>query len=524
VSAGTSGPAGTILVVDDTDSSRFLFSTWLRRSGYEVVESTSGGEAIAVLKYRDVDLVVLDINLPDISGLEVCTWIKAEIGGGSVPVLHVSATAIAVEDRSAGLVGGADAYLVQPLERAELLATVMALLRLSRSRRRAERMAERLSLLYAATLEFHTSTDAGGLVRALARGAAAISGSDAVVVAVIEGRGFAAWAGAGTSSALLLPCKVADVEATTNGSAEVVARLRSRGLAVPTDFDVVPVRSRSGHALGCLLTAERDEELRPVLSQLALAGAVAAENLRALEVERSIALTLQRSLMPEALHLVPGVTAAARYEASSEPAEVGGDFFEVLPLDSGHIAVAMGDVEGHSLQAATVMAALRNGMRAYLLEGHGPGATLDRLDGLLVRFHPEVTATVVCGVIDVEGARLVLANAGHIPALLTGPGGGGYLEVGGTLLGLPSSHPETVHALAPGWALVLVTDGLLERRDGYFGGALGELRAVVGDGQEDPNLLCERILAEVGPREKRIDDVAVLAVRTSGGDAPGRCQ
>lgn len=113
----------TILVVDDTAASRYISGSWLRRSGHRVIEAATGTEALAALAATEVDLVLLDVGLPDMSGFDVCERIKSDPALAR-PVIHLSATAIRGADRAQGLTRGADAYLTEPVEPDELLATV----------------------------------------------------------------------------------------------------------------------------------------------------------------------------------------------------------------------------------------------------------------------------------------------------------------------------------------------------------------------------------------------------------------
>src|SRR5580700_3451519 len=98
-----SEPDRSILIVDDSEGTRFVFSNWLRKAGYVVHEAATGAEAIDLLAHHRFDIVVLDVNLPDMSGYDVCAHIKSTRRTAAVPVLHVSATATDPEDRSAGL-------------------------------------------------------------------------------------------------------------------------------------------------------------------------------------------------------------------------------------------------------------------------------------------------------------------------------------------------------------------------------------------------------------------------------------
>jgi PAS domain S-box-containing protein len=119
---------GTILYADDTEAQRYALSRVLRSAGFCVLEARTGQEALEVSAQRP-DLIVLDVNLPDISGIEVCKRLKANDITARTPVLQVSASLVSTEARVAGLEGGADAYLTQPIEPQELIATARALLR-----------------------------------------------------------------------------------------------------------------------------------------------------------------------------------------------------------------------------------------------------------------------------------------------------------------------------------------------------------------------------------------------------------
>jgi|GEM_PF-2310674 len=131
---GEAGPeAECILVVDDLAANRRLVGTWLGHAGYRVSEAQDGGRALELVRSAGPDLVVLDVNLPDLSGLEVCRRIKADPALTGLPVLHTSATSILSEDRIEALDGGADAYLTMPVPSGEFLAVVRSLLRLRRA-------------------------------------------------------------------------------------------------------------------------------------------------------------------------------------------------------------------------------------------------------------------------------------------------------------------------------------------------------------------------------------------------------
>ena len=171
---------GMLLLVDDDEAKRYVLGTWLRRAGHTVTEVGTGREALAMA--ATADLVLLDVNLPDMSGFDVCRQIKTDPRTAAIPVIQVSATAVEVADRAHGLTQGADAYLVEPTEPDELLATVTAALRYYRARTRAERTAAMLAALASTTLDINAAETFDGLVAAAAAGAARIFSVPAVLI------------------------------------------------------------------------------------------------------------------------------------------------------------------------------------------------------------------------------------------------------------------------------------------------------------------------------------------------------
>lgn len=135
-----------ILNVNDQPVARYLASKMLMQAGYTVIEAASGYEALERTRSEDPDVVVLDVRLPDLDGFEVCRRIKADPALAEIKIMHTSATYVTSDSRVQGLTAGADAYLAQPFESTELIATVQSLIRLRRAeqelRVRAERLAE----------------------------------------------------------------------------------------------------------------------------------------------------------------------------------------------------------------------------------------------------------------------------------------------------------------------------------------------------------------------------------------------
>src|SRR5262245_59480734 len=126
-------------------------------------------------------------------------------------------------------------------------------------------------------------------------------------------------------------------------------------------------------------------------------------------VERSAALALQRSLMPTRLPELPGIELSARY-VPGEAGGVGGDWYDVFPLPSGWLCIAVGDVAGRGLRAAVVMGRLRSALRAYALETRDPADVLDRLDRKLAHFEPGELATAQCVMVEPSMTRVHIAS------------------------------------------------------------------------------------------------------------------
>ncbi len=518
-------PAAAVLVVDDSEAKRYLLASWLREAGHQVAEVASGTAALARLD--GVDLVVLDVRLPDLSGTEVCERIKADPATASIPVIQVSAVATGVADKALGLNEGADAYLAEPFQPEEFLATVTATLRYSRARRRAERTAARLAALTRVTLAINGTETFGRLARTAAAGAAEIFGAAAVMMLVLpEGqlRRFSALPDGTVTrqGGLITLADTVAARVLADGASAALAtiagpdwRVLVPDTTLPGDACVAVSRAKPGRP-PVVLAVDRDGVAGPeeeqILGQLAQAVALAMEALRAYADEHLVALTLQRSMLPSALPEVAGVTMCARYVPASDQAEIGGDFYEVLERD-GVLIAAIGDVQGHSLRAATVMGELRHALRAFAGEGHPPEAIARLVNRVLGQYHPGVIATLCLLELDPATGAGQLINCGHIPALVIGADGqAAYHGEGGLLLGAPVDHPHVEPVMVPpGGTILLLTDGLIEDRHSMLDDNLERLRqAAAGGPDQNLDAFTDRILALFGARE---DDVALIAVR-----------
>ncbi len=257
-----------------------------------------------------------------------------------------------------------------------------------------------------------------------------------------------------------------------------------------------------------------DEESLLIL--MADRAGLAIANARAYEHELSTVEMLQRSLLPETLPELESVHVAARYQPGG--AEVGGDWYDALQLGDGRLGVAMGDVVGHGLPAASLMGQLRHATRAYVLEGHAPGAVLDRLDRLVRSLDGAQMATLLYLVVEPDRSSMRLASAGHVPPLIVGPDGRAEFLKGAPdpPLGVfeTPSHSETEIALEPGSTVILYTDGLVEQRGVSIDAGLDALRAAAANPGEDPEALCDRLMAAMLEVHEPNDDVALLVLRS----------
>ncbi|WP_238007842.1 fused response regulator/phosphatase [Dactylosporangium sp. AC04546] len=511
-----------ILVVDDTPSKRYVITSWLRRDGHRVTEAATGTEALDLLARREVELVVLDVRLPDIDGFEVAERIKTDPRTSAVPVIHISATAVHVVDRTQGLTRGADAYLAEPIDPDELLATVRAMLRYYRARRRAERLAGRLTRLVETTAAVNAATTLPELLRRAAEGTARVFDGPAAVAAASAPTGAIAvqvdGPGGEPHARPAWPDRFA--EDPLDGAVGTELFRQESGPWWPGAVWRVVARAKAGReplhiAVPAVGFGDDDAD---VLRQLGQATALAVEALRSYDEERRTALTLQRSMLPASLPVFPGYEIAVRYQPASDHASVGGDFYEVVAVE-GHLVAAIGDVAGHSLRAATIMAEVRHALRAYLAEGHAPGTTMDRLNRMMLRFLPDEIATMCLLRIDLATGEAHLANAGHPPPVRVLDGRPELVEGRVALLGVAVPHDaEVAFTLAPGEALVLVTDGLIEARGHSINEGLQRLcDAVAGVGEGDLEAFCDELLATLSAGT-RDDDVALLVIRrvTSG--------
>ncbi|MCS0602233.1 SpoIIE family protein phosphatase [Streptomyces sp. LP11] len=290
-----------------------------------------------------------------------------------------------------------------------------------------------------------------------------------------------------------------------------------------------PIQAR-GVVLGTanFWRAERepfDEEELSLADELVARAAVSIDNARRYTREHALAVTLQRSLLPRALPEQSALDVGYRYLPAQSG--VSGDWFDVIPLPGGRVALAVGDVVGHGLHAAATMGRLRTAVHNFSTLDLPPDELLSHLDELVARIDqdeacPEtageiVGATCLYAIYDPVSRTCVMSRAGHLaPALVHPDGRVEFPDVPtGPPLGLGGLPFRTAELeLAEGSQLVLYTDGLIEdrRRDLDEGMELLR-RALAGHPDRSPEDSCQAVLAELLP-ERPADDVALLIART----------
>jgi PAS domain S-box-containing protein len=280
-----------------------------------------------------------------------------------------------------------------------------------------------------------------------------------------------------------------------------------------------------GKAIGALTVVTDGTGRKFGKEELVLAESLASqvasviERVRRFDEQSTISHLLQASLLPDHLGQLPGVSVAARYVAGSQEAEVGGDFYDAVELPGGRLALAIGDVEGHDMTAATAMGEIRSALRAYLLVTQDPGAVISMLDAFVVHQPMQRLATTCLAILDPVHRTFTLASAGHPLPYMAHPGcsaalvaavPGPPLGIGGGVwavsnLGLPSEG-----------TLAFFTDGLIDEGRADALQQAEAMRALI-DAHRTPESesLADSIVRVLGPSSSRGDDLALLVVRWS---------
>ncbi|MEO3759603.1 SpoIIE family protein phosphatase [Mycobacterium sp. B14F4] len=247
---------------------------------------------------------------------------------------------------------------------------------------------------------------------------------------------------------------------------------------------------------------------------------LAVQHVRQFESARETSLTLQRSLLAPT-DLPAGF--AVRYEPAVPPLEIGGDFYDVLPVGDHQFGIVVGDCVGRGLSAAAVMGQLRASTRALLLTGAEPATLLEQLDAVAELIPDAFCTTVFVALVDTEAATVRYSSAGHMPpVLVTGSAPPQLLDEARSVplaVQRNQPRPQASCPLAPGSTLMLYTDGLVERRDQSIDDQIAQVAEVVAGTVALPiEKVADAVLGKLAPVGGYDDDVAILLYRL--GHAP----
>jgi PAS domain S-box-containing protein len=264
-----------------------------------------------------------------------------------------------------------------------------------------------------------------------------------------------------------------------------------------------------------------EADVRLVIDLVARA-AVHIDNARLYTREHDAGVTLQHSLLPRDIPRVEGLEIAYRYQPASRAAEIGGDWFDVIPLDDGRVTLVVGDVTGHGIEAAATMGQLRTTIAALACVGCPPEQIIPQLSRMVENRGDEAGATCLHALYDPRTRSCQLTSAGHLPPVLRHPDG--TTEVidlpAGLLLGAGQARYAASEVPFPAGAIVaMYTDGLIERPGEDIGIGMSRLaRALAHGPAQSLDELCDSLLASLAPHPR--DDVALLLARTATPSAP----
>jgi serine phosphatase RsbU (regulator of sigma subunit)/CheY-like chemotaxis protein/anti-sigma regulatory factor (Ser/Thr protein kinase) len=538
---------GTILLVDDNRENLAALRAVLEPLGESLVLAESGEQALRALLHTECSVILLDVRMAGMDGLQTARIIRSRPGTRHIPIIFMTAQSSELDEITRAYESGAVDYVVKPFEPEILRAKVGVFVELhreraervreSRGRAEAEAVARAVRTLQILSDAAMTYLDLDELASALVEHSAELFGADAAALLLRDEKlpGLHVRARAGDVAIEIPDERVRTGEnvlgqiAATLGGAILHARNLEEEDRAEAGLDqelqsllAVPLIS-AGELMGLMLLASRREQHfdQRDLELMTLAAdrmALAVDHAQRYADGRLLVETLQRSLLPERLPLHPRMQVAARYMPAGVAPQVGGDWYDAVELDENRTAVMIGDVVGHGIRAAITMSELRNALRAFAVEGHSPEEALRQLDRVVLATRgPGMVATLLFVVIDAEAGTVTLARAGHPPpALRAVDGSVKFLETARTLpLGVdPNVVPsQETYPMGPGETLLLFTDGLVERRGEPITDSFDRLLDALSEAPAEVEMLCEHVLRKTATEQGRDDDVAVLAVQ-----------
>ncbi|MCX4656647.1 SpoIIE family protein phosphatase [Streptomyces microflavus] len=261
---------------------------------------------------------------------------------------------------------------------------------------------------------------------------------------------------------------------------------------------------------------------------MALGTSIAQSLQRAMlyEQEHDLAEGLQQAMLPRRIPAVPGAQVAVRYRSARLGRDIGGDWYDLIPLPGGRVGAVIGDVQGHDTHAAAVMGQLRIVLRAYAAEGHSPATVMARASVFLHELDTDRFATCTYAEVDLTTGVVQVVRAGHVDPLVRDVDGScrRMPSDGGLPLGLSAEfgrleYPVTTAELDPGQTMILFTDGLVELPGSDLDEGMQLLTTLVSNGPQNLQKLADELCDAVDVRGGQ-DDVALLLLRRRAAQAP----
>lgn len=289
------------------------------------------------------------------------------------------------------------------------------------------------------------------------------------------------------------------------------------------------------HPLGVLVLGRGESRARfvetdaAVVEELGRRLAAGLANAETFAREHTVAEALQHALLPDVPPAIEGLDMAVRYLPASDSVHVGGDWYDVFPVDRGRVGLAIGDVAGHSIASAAIMGQVRSLLHGYAIDDPSPPGVLRRTNAALGQMLPDALATVWYAVLDPATGDLAYANAGHPPPLVSsGQGHAEYLDATpATMLGVSpgTMFTATLCRLPPRARLLLYTDGLIEDRQRDIADGLAALAAALAQSPgRSAEEACRSAQESMLGSAPRADDVCILAIGLQpANDGPAGC-
>jgi PAS domain S-box-containing protein len=478
--------APRILLVDDRRENRIALQALLEPLHLEIIEADSGAQALREVLGSDFAVILLDVQMPGMDGLEAAQLIKARDRSRDTPIIFLTAAEADVAQIFAGYEAGAVDYLLKPFDPRVLQSKVKVFTDLDRQRRQLVRSEELARNAFAAAPSGMALCDMDGLTLEVNPALERLVGRPASEIARIP-------------VANLIHERERDVlvgrlasarGAAADGEPFSIHAVDGDGAPVPVTASIVAVRKRGGEAEQLLVQLVDDRD-------------------------RRIAQTLQRALLPERVPAMPGVSLAAHIAAGEGGTRVGGDWYDAIALPGGRLGLVVGDVAGHGIDAAARMGELRSVARAYALEGHGPVALIERMNGYHAALGADLMTTMIFAIVEIDAGTIRFVSAGHPPPLIVAADGTTrVLDGGGPPLGVLDTwrYEERIATLEPHASALLYTDGLIERRGERLEDGLARLRAVASPAGESAYATCRAVLEGVDAAAAD-DDVTLVVVR-----------